>query len=192
MGRALSISGACPASSLLSAQSYPAVSSGGEGTVNNNPNQDLSTLDLTRHKSVSTMRAQDSPEFAIEQEQLELNRLWQRFGAALAAMDLGPTDWPLDGWLQAEGETRPPFPVILVQFKADGVGVVLGMEHPVWPGRLGDLTTQAHGAGCSHRPVLCQGREIYFRDRTLHYAALRIVPEPRFSAGCGEPGRWGG
>ncbi|MFM7238987.1 MAG: hypothetical protein ACKOZN_05220 [Cyanobium sp.] len=52
------------------------------------------------------MRAQDSPGFAIEQEQLELNRLWQRFGAALPAMDLGPTDWPLDGWLQAEGLGR--------------------------------------------------------------------------------------
>jgi hypothetical protein len=159
--------------------------------VSNN-NEDFVNLDATRHNPVGSLRAHDPSEVAIAQEELELSRLWLRFSAALAAMDVGPRQWPLDGWLHLDGDPRPPFPVILVQFNADGVGVVLGMEHPVPPGRLGDLTTQAHGSGCRHRPVLCQGREAYFRDRTLQYAALRFDPEPWFSAGCGEPGRWGG
>ena len=161
--------------------------------MSNTINEDLVKLDATKPDPVSTMRAQDPPELAIAQGELELNRLWLRFSAALAAMDVGPTHWPLDGWLRLDGDRRPPFPVILVQFNVDGVGVVLGMEHPVAPGRLGDLTTQAHGAGCRHRPVLCQGREAYCRDRTLQYAALRFDPEAwLISAGCGEPGRLGG
>ena len=107
----------------------------------------------------------------------ELNLLWQRFSAALAAMDVGRQHWPLDGWLQLDAEAQPPFPVILVQFNADGVGVVLGMEHPMPPGQLGELTTQAHGAGCRHRPVRCQGRVAYFRTLMLQYAALGFDPE---------------
>lgn len=178
------ISGACPIRTVLS---------GKEGTVSSTINQDLVKLDATRPDPGSNLPAQDPPPLAIAQGELELNRLWLRFSAALAAMDVGPTHWPLDGWLRLDGDPWPPFPVILVQFNADGVGVVLGMEHPVPPGRLGDLTTQAHGAGCRHRPVLCQGREAYFRDRTLQYAALRFDPDAwLISAGCGEPGRWGG
>ena len=161
--------------------------------MSNTINENLVKLDATRPDPVSNLPAQDPTGVTIAQAELELNRLWLRFSAALAAMDVGPTHWPLDGWLRLDGDPWPPFPVILVQFNADGVGVVLGMEHAVPPGRLGDLTTQAHGAGCRHRPVLCQGREAYFRDRTLQYAALRFDPDAwLISAGCGEPGRWGG
>lgn len=116
-------------------------------------------------------------EVGIPQEDRELSLLWQRFAAALGAMDVGPQHWPLDGWLHLDGEPQPPFPVILVQFNADGVGVVLGMEHPMPPGQLGELTTQAHGAGCRHRPVRCQGRVAYFRTLMLQYAALGFDPE---------------
>jgi hypothetical protein len=161
--------------------------------VSNTINEDLVKLDATKPDPVGNLPAQDPAGVTIAQGELELHRLWLRFSAALVAMDVGPTHWPLDGWLRLDGDRRPPFPVILVQFNVDGVGVVLGMEHPVPPGRLGDLTTQAHGAGCRNRTVLCQGREAYFRDGTLQYAALRFDPEAwLISAGCGEPGRWGG
>lgn len=115
---------------------------------------------------------------AVPKEDHELSLLWLRFSAARAAMDVWPGHWPMDGWLQHDGDPQPPFPVILVHFNPDGVGIVLGMEHPIRPGHRAHLTTQAHGAGCHHRTVCCQGQEAYFQAMTLHYAALRFESEP--------------
>lgn len=109
---------------------------------------------------------------AIEQEEHELARLWQRYTAARGARRLGPVTWFMDGWLRLEGDPRSPFPVILVVCVADGVGVVAGMEHALRPGERGELTTQAHGAGCQHRRVQCRRREAFFLAMTLQYAAL--------------------
>lgn len=114
---------------------------------------------------------------ALLRQERELSLLWHRFGATLGTRDAGMLLWPLDGWLHLDGEPQQPFPVILVQFSPDGVGVVLGMEHPVPPGQLGDLTTQAHGAGCRHRSVRCRGRETYAQSLSLQYAALGFDPQ---------------
>jgi hypothetical protein len=115
---------------------------------------------------------------AIEQEEHELACLWMRFAAARGPQRLGAAHWAMDGWLWLHGDPRPPFPVILVEFNADGVGVVLGVEHPVQPGQQGDLTTQAHGAGCQHRAVRCRRRQSYSPTTTLHYAAFGFqVPQ---------------
>jgi hypothetical protein len=151
--------------------------SGREGTVSNNLHDRFGKSDASKPAAPDHLLLPCPTEVGIPQEDRELSLLWQRFAAALGAMDVGPQHWPLDGWLHLDGEPQPPFPVILVQFNADGVGVVLGMEHPVPPGQIADLTTQAHGAGCQHRTVRCQGREAYFRALTLQYAALRFDPE---------------
>jgi hypothetical protein len=111
---------------------------------------------------------------AIEQEEHELAHLWLRFTEARGSLlpALAHHHQPMDGWLGLKGDPRPPFPVILVEVGADGVGVVLGLEHSLLPGQQGDLTTQAHGAGCQHRPVYCRQRQVCLRANTLQYAAL--------------------
>ncbi len=128
----------------------------------------------------ATERRSSAPvAIAIEQEEQDLAFLWQRYTAARGACRMGPVNWFMDGWLRLEGDPRPPFPVILVECGTDGVGVVLGMEHPLQPGEQGDLTTQAHGAGCQHRAVRCRQREAGYLAMTLQYAALCFnVPQP--------------
>jgi hypothetical protein len=108
----------------------------------------------------------------LPQKEHELRLLWQRFSAVHGTMDGWPLKSAMDGWLNLDQGLQEPFPVILVSFDCAGVGVVLGMEHAVHAGQLADLTTQAHGAGCQHRPVRCSQRTDYFQKMTLQYVAL--------------------
>ncbi len=112
----------------------------------------------------------------IPREEHELNGLWLRFSVVHGTSDGWPLKCAMDGWLHLDDASQPPFPVILVAFDCGGVGVVLGMEHPVQPGQRADLTTQAHGAGCQHRPVRCRQQLSYHQQMTLQYAALRFCP----------------
>jgi hypothetical protein len=137
------------------------------------------TTDRGNRAAAPTGQAAATAVPAIEQETHELAHLWLRFAAARGPLRHGAAHRPMDGWLWLQGDPRPPFPVILVEFNADGVGVVLGIENPLQPGQQGDLTTQAHGAGCQHRTVHCRRRQAYSPATTLHYAALGFrVPQP--------------
>jgi hypothetical protein len=103
-----------------------------------------------------------------------LERLWQRYRAAWAEIGPWSDAWPMDGWLQLAGEPAPIFPVILTAFRCEGVEIVCGLEWPLCPGKQGDLSTHAHGAGCQHRPVRCSSMDGYLFGPSLQLAGLRF------------------
>lgn len=86
-----------------------------------------------------------------------------------------PADWPQEGWLQMQGNPAEPVQVALVDFSSGGSGIVLTALYPLQPAQLGTLTTQAHGAGCTTRPVRCSWQSPHPSDRSLQSAGLCLI-----------------
>jgi|LakMenE18May11ns_1017448.scaffolds.fasta_scaffold9940423_5 hypothetical protein len=66
-----------------------------------------------------------------------------------------PVDYLQDGLLQLEDMGIEVIPVDLFAFSSQGVSVSLSSLHQIEKGDHGILITQAHGAGCSYRSVIC-------------------------------------
>lgn len=85
-----------------------------------------------------------------------------------------PVAWPLEGWLELIGAQEGPIPVILTDFSAAGIGVLLRSRHRITPGERGDLISQAHGAGCSQRLVRCCWQRLDPRHPQLQRLGLSL------------------
>lgn len=89
------------------------------------------------------------------------------------------TYWPMagpqDGWLQLGQDPHSAEPVELVGFSNRGVTVVLPAAMPLQQGLMGVLSTQAHGAGLSHRLVRCCWHRSHPQDHDRQLAGLRFV-----------------
>ncbi|MFM7639956.1 MAG: hypothetical protein ACKO45_00120 [Cyanobium sp.] len=86
---------------------------------------------------------------------------------------------PQDGLLQLDQDPDAPVPVDLIAFSTNGVTVSLTAAVPLKPEVAGQLLTQAHGAGLSHRPVRCCWHRPHPQDSDRQLAGLRFaVHEP--------------
>jgi hypothetical protein len=85
-----------------------------------------------------------------------------------------PMGYPQDGWLQLDQDPDAAMPLELIAFSSRGVSVVLSAVITLPQGARGQLITQAHGAGLSHRPVRCCWRRAHPRDPSLQCAGLRF------------------
>lgn len=86
--------------------------------------------------------------------------------------------WPMgvqqDGWLQLDRDPEAAAPVELVAFSNKGVTVALSAAVPLQQEAVGELLTQAHGAGLSHRFVRCCWHRPHPQDPRRQLAGLRF------------------
>jgi hypothetical protein len=117
---------------------------------------------------------QAHPRVLIHQQQRELETLLLTYGEITDRRKglRWRYDWHQEGWLQVHDTPESTIPVILVDFSAGGVGVVLHGSHNVHPGQSGQLMTQAHGGGCSVRPVRCRSIRTHPLEERLRYLGL--------------------
>jgi hypothetical protein len=80
-----------------------------------------------------------------------------------------------DGWLQLDQDPDAAAPVGLVAFSSKGVTVALSSAAPLQQGAGGQLITQAHGAGLSHRLVHCCWHRPHPQDPDRQLAGLRFA-----------------
>jgi hypothetical protein len=89
-------------------------------------------------------------------------------------VDYWPMGYPLDGWLKLDQDPEAAAPVDLVAFSTRGVTVVLSAAVPLRQEAAGQLLTQAHGAGLSHRVVRCCWQRPHPWDPERQLAGLRF------------------
>lgn len=94
---------------------------------------------------------------------------------ACREVDYWPMGVPQDGWLQLDQDPEAAAPVDLVAFSNRGVTVVLSASVPLQQGAAGQLLTQAHGAGVSHRLVRCCWHRPHPQDLDRQLAGLRFA-----------------
>lgn len=80
-----------------------------------------------------------------------------------------------EGWLQLNQDPEAATPVDLVAFSNKGVTVALSMAVILQQGVKGQLITQAHGAGLSHRLVRCCWQRPHPLDSSRQLVGLRFA-----------------
>jgi hypothetical protein len=89
--------------------------------------------------------------------------------------------WPMgvlqDGWLQLDQHPQAEVPVDLIAFSTRGVTVALKAAVPLQPEAPGQLLTQAHGAGLSHRSVRICWHRPHPQDPERQLAGLRFAAD---------------
>lgn len=94
---------------------------------------------------------------------------------ACREVDYWPMELPQDGWLQLDQNPDAAVPVELVAFSNRGVTVALSAAVRLQQEAAGELLTQAHGAGLSHRLVRFCWLRPHPQDPDLQLVGLRFA-----------------